>query len=178
MSALNMIVGRPLIGIQMRVLQCKLMNVMFQSIAVRAMNHAQTDLTTFAPDRTDHGWTIILIRALPALFVGVPSWRVVGIAVFLAFFSRVLKHLIGFSPGIMERALRLHEFGIGLDRVPISNTAWSSSSAIGKSIILAVNSIAPLQYCCELSVLSAMQSLVSIPCIEGWSSQMTDYVET
>jgi len=84
--ALNPIVARPFIGIGHSLPERELSQVSLQGLAIGVLNDAQTRLSTVSANRTDDGRTIILVSAVPWLFVGAPSWGIAGIAVFFPFF--------------------------------------------------------------------------------------------
>lgn len=86
MLAWNLVVARPFVGIGNRVGLRETDQVLFQRFAIRVFDDAQAHLPTLAPDRADDGRSVIVIGAVPALFVGPASRWVCRVAVFSAFF--------------------------------------------------------------------------------------------
>ena len=84
----------------MRVALGELMHMGYQGLAVGVVGDAQTNLSALASDRTDNGRSIVIICAMPSAFVGPAARRVGWISMCFAFFPRVLKHFVCFSPFI------------------------------------------------------------------------------
>ncbi len=100
MLAWNLIVPCPFIGIDGRAGLRETEQVLLQSLTVRMLDDTQPNGSTRTPDRADDRRTVIIIGTVPALFVGPTTGWVRGIIVFLAFFPRILKHLVGVSYGL------------------------------------------------------------------------------
>ena len=84
--ALNLLVASPLIGIRHRVRLSEPSHMLLQGLAIGVFNHTQAHLPTFSPNRADDRRPIIVIGAVPSLFVGAPSRGIGRIAVLFAFF--------------------------------------------------------------------------------------------
>jgi hypothetical protein len=86
MLAWNLIVPCPFIGIDSRVGLRETNQVLLQSLTIRVLDDTQPNGSALTPDRADDGRTVIIIGAVPALFVGPTAGWVRGIIVFSAFF--------------------------------------------------------------------------------------------
>lgn len=71
MLALDTLIRLVFIGEDMAVWPGKTMNMLDQCLGVGGVNHAQTNLPARTPDRAQHRWTIIRVRAPSAPFVGI-----------------------------------------------------------------------------------------------------------
>jgi hypothetical protein len=107
MWAWNLTIPGPFIRIGKRSRLRETHHMLLQRLAIRVLNDAQAHLSTLASDRADDGWSVIVIGAVPTLFVGPTTRRGRRITMFSAFFPRVLKHLVGFSYGIRQPSLGL-----------------------------------------------------------------------
>jgi hypothetical protein len=87
MLAWNLSVPCPFIGIDRRVGLRETDQVPLQSLTISVLDDPQPNASALTPDRADDGRTVIIIGAMPALFVGSTAGWVRGIIVFSAFFS-------------------------------------------------------------------------------------------
>ena len=80
--ALNRVVTFPFIRIRNRLGVGEACHVPLQGFAIGVLDDAQAHLSTLAPHRADNGGTIIVIGAVPFLFVRAATRRIRGIPVF------------------------------------------------------------------------------------------------
>ena len=86
MRAWNLAIPGPFIRIGKRRRLCETHHMLLQRLAICVLDDAQTHLSTLAPDRADDGRPVIVIGAMPTLFVGPTPRRVRRITMFSAFF--------------------------------------------------------------------------------------------
>jgi hypothetical protein len=86
MCPLNSIVALPFIGVTLGCLPRKPMHMLSQSLAVRLLTDSQAALPTLSPNGSDNRWSVIVIRAVPALLVSSAPRRIIRIRVLFAFF--------------------------------------------------------------------------------------------
>ena len=86
MFPLDVIVALPFIGITRRPLLGVAMHMVPQRLPIGMLANPQPALATLSANRPHNRRTVIGIRAVPALLVGAPPRRVVGVGVFVPFF--------------------------------------------------------------------------------------------
>jgi hypothetical protein len=86
MLALDGLIRLVFIGKDMAVWQGEAMNMSDQGFGLCGVNNAQTDLSAGTPNRAQHGWTIIGIRAPSTPFIGSPPRWPVWTNALLTFF--------------------------------------------------------------------------------------------
>ena len=85
-SALDCVVAIVFIGVHMRTLACKLLNMLSQGFLFGIQSHPQAHLPSFSPNRADDWRPIIGKRATSATLIGPTTWWVSWIEVLKTFF--------------------------------------------------------------------------------------------
>src|SRR5574341_1409314 len=86
MSTIDQVVAIVFIGINGHSRLGEWMHRVAQGFAFRIFNNAQPDLPAHAPNRAQHGRTVILKGATSTLLIGTPPREIVGVKVLPAFF--------------------------------------------------------------------------------------------
>ena len=80
------VVALPLVAVTSRTILRELLDVPVQRLFVGALRDSQAALATAPPDSPDHRRAVIVVRPMPALFIGAATRRVGLVFVLLAFF--------------------------------------------------------------------------------------------
>lgn len=82
----DVIVAPPFIGVDHDPNLSEGVDVIFQSFLVGMMHHSQAYLSTVTAYGTDNRGTVIIVGAMPPLFVGPTAGRIIRITVIVTFF--------------------------------------------------------------------------------------------
>src|SRR5215813_274877 len=93
---IDAIVPLPFVGVTRGIFFGVAVHVFLPRLPIGMLTHPQPALATFPTAGPHDGRAIILIGPVASSFVGATPWRIARIAVVVAFFPRVLTHLIGF----------------------------------------------------------------------------------
>jgi len=93
MRALDCGVAVVFVGIDMRARPGKLLDMRTQRRLLGIAHHAQPYLPTHAPNRPQHGWSVIGIGAPTTALIRPIAWRISRVEVLCPFFAGVLEQL-------------------------------------------------------------------------------------